>query len=254
GETLIKNIIAIIISIPFIVSVKTMNWINRDIKIFTKFVAIVAGASFIPIYAIFYLPFIDFLPYKIGVNIPQAMTIPIGAEQDQYKTTLIYKNIADGSKKEFSLEDTTWHDNTKWEYIDTKTELIKRGFTPEISSFNILDREKNDVTQRLLSQKHIALFVINDKNISPNISENLKESILYCDQHRITPIFVTRHNIIWLTNILCKLTDRTDFEVYNADETLLKSIIRAKFGIIELENGTIISKHNLNHPITQKRY
>lgn len=254
GATLLKNIVTLIVFIPFFRSVKKLEWINNDAGRFTRFMAIVAAASFIPIYAINYLPFVDFLPYKIGVNIPQAMATPEDAKQDEYETTLIYKSIENGVEREFAVEDTTWYDQTKWEYVDTKTKLIKKGYSPEIASFNIFDKDKNDVTDRILSEGiSVALFIINNKNISPEILTNIQKSVDTFKKNNITPVFVTRFEIDWLSNVLCSVENCTVYEVYNADETLLKSVIRAPFGVMVLRDGTILSKHNLNNQVIFKQ-
>lgn len=247
GATLLKNIISLIIFIPFFKSVKKLEWITNDNETFTKFVSIVALVLFIPIYSINNLPFLDFLPYKIGVNITDAMSVPENAEMDEYKTTLLYKNKIDGLVKEFSVDDTTWYDQTKWEYVDTKTELTKKGYTPPITSFNIFDKDKTDVTGRILSDKKtIALFIINDKKISSKVIKNISETINNLRSNNITPIFITRFEIDWLSGVLYSVDNNSVFEVYNADDTLLKSIIRTDFGLVMIKDGTIISKHNLN--------
>ena len=49
-----------------------------------------------------HLPFIDFRPYKVGANIPEGMTVPVGAPQDEYAITFIYEK--DGVQQEFTLD------------------------------------------------------------------------------------------------------------------------------------------------------
>ena len=62
------------------------------------------------VYCYRHLPIIDFRPYKIGVNIPNAMVVPQDAIPDKYSTTFIYKK--DGVEKEFTLENYPKGDST----------------------------------------------------------------------------------------------------------------------------------------------
>ncbi|MDR0845286.1 MAG: DoxX family membrane protein, partial [Tannerella sp.] len=55
-----------------------------------------------------HLPIIDFLPYKVGENIPKLMEFPPDAPQDVYH--FIYQK--DGVKKEFALADAPVSDST----------------------------------------------------------------------------------------------------------------------------------------------
>ena len=52
-----------------------------------------------------HLPLIDFLPYKVGVNIWEGMHAP-AVEPGETETVLVYRNLETGKLHEFSLEDT----------------------------------------------------------------------------------------------------------------------------------------------------
>lgn len=67
-----------------------------------------------------HLPLIDFLPYKVGVNIWEGMHAP-AVEPGETETVLVYRNLETGKLHEFSLEDTAWQDAGKWEWVDTRT-------------------------------------------------------------------------------------------------------------------------------------
>ena len=79
---------------------------------FAAFVTLGVGIS---VYSFNHLPMIDFLPYKVGVNITEAMRIPEGAPSDKYETIFIYEK--NGEQKEFTLEnypkgDASWKCDT----------------------------------------------------------------------------------------------------------------------------------------------
>ncbi len=48
------------------------------------------------------LPIFDFRPYKVGVNIPEAMETPEDAPKAEYENIFYYKNKNTGEVKKFS--------------------------------------------------------------------------------------------------------------------------------------------------------
>ena len=95
-----------------------------------------------------HLPILDFRPYKLGANIPALMSIPEGAPEDEYTYSFIYEK--DGVQKEFSLENAPADDST-WTFVDSKTELIKQGYVPPVTTFHIYNADDVDVTDQLLN-------------------------------------------------------------------------------------------------------
>ncbi len=99
GETLLKNIIFTTILLPYFFKYLFYRESIRARRRDRMLTLMVILFSLTPaIYAVVYLPIIDFLPYKIGVNIPQAMSIPEGEKEDVYDTKLVYKSIENGNE------------------------------------------------------------------------------------------------------------------------------------------------------------
>lgn len=82
-----------------------------------------------------HLPLIDFLPYKVGVNIWEGMHAPV-VEPGETETVLVYRNIKTGKLREFSLDDTAWQDAEKWEWVDTRTTDEMPAIRPLMSEFS----------------------------------------------------------------------------------------------------------------------
>ena len=63
-------------------------------------------------YCYCHLPLIDFLPYKIGVNIREEMHASSAAgPEGELQTVLVYRNrIRGGGAGSFALDDTEWQD------------------------------------------------------------------------------------------------------------------------------------------------
>lgn len=115
------------------------------------------------------MPIIDFRPYKVGVNIPVAMSIPEGAPQDEYEYSFIYEK--DGVQKRFTLDDVPADDST-WTFVDTESKLIKAGYVPPISDFIVTTFDGEDRTEQLLADT-TGVFLL----VSPRLEQANEERI-----------------------------------------------------------------------------
>jgi hypothetical protein len=156
-QTFIKNILFISLSIFLLINRKHLYPLVLPPleAVFTVlFVLIGVGIS---MYCFFHLPLIDFRPYKVGVNIYEAMQIPEGAKPDIYETTFIYEK--DGEQKEFNLENYPKNDKS-WKFVDQKTKLISKGYQPPIHDFTILNNDNEDISDIILSQPDTTFLLI----------------------------------------------------------------------------------------------
>jgi hypothetical protein len=196
-----------------------------------------AGILFIlfAMYNLRYLPVIDFLPYKTGVKIADKMAVPPDAPADVYETTFIYEK--NGIKKEFSLKDYPAND-TSWKFVDQKSVLLKKGYKPPIHDFSITAPDGEDLTQKVLSKQGYTLLMIS-KKLNEAGSRNLAAGFelgRYCIGKRI--------DFLILTSSGSEETRQynNDLAFGFADETTLKTMIRANPGYILLKDGTIVGK------------
>jgi hypothetical protein len=182
-----------------------------------------------------YLPLIDFLPYKTGVKIAEKMIIPEGVPADEYQTTFIYEK--NGVKKEFSLNNYPASDST-WKFVDQKSVLIKSGYKPPIHDFVITLPGGADITQEILKYKGCTVLMIS-KKLGEAGKKQLSDGFLlgnYCRTNGINFFVVTSSGTEEVKSI------ENGLIISTADETTLKTMIRANPGYILLKNGTIIGK------------
>ena len=106
------------------------------------------------------LPIIDFRPYKIGTNMPEAMAIPEDAKPDVYETKFIYEK--DGQQKEFTLENYPKGD-TAWKHVETISELVEKGYEPPIHDFTMDDIDMGDLTEDVLADPNYSFLVVCSK-------------------------------------------------------------------------------------------
>lgn len=238
-ETFYKNIVFFAAAFMLLKYRLQLKQSYTGIKEIILFV-VLAGIAFYPsFFGYTRLPLYDFRPYKIGVNIADAMKIPEGAPSDVYKTTLYYQK--DGVVKEFNENNIPWQDTT-WKYVDAKSEIIKKGYTPSIEDFNIQSLDGDDITDGVLSYDGYYFLAISYRLDKSNQKSVAKLNELYFKAKE------QGHGFACVTNSTAGDIDAfvaktgAAYPFFNADGTMLKTVIRANPGLILLYKGTIIGK------------
>jgi uncharacterized membrane protein YphA (DoxX/SURF4 family) len=190
-----------------------------------------------------HLPAIDFRPFKEGVNIPEQMSIPEDAPEDEYTYSFVYEK--EGVKKVFSLDDYPAEDSA-WTFVESRMELTKKGYTPPISAFVVYDREDNDAAGLILEQPS-NLFLLIAARLEKADDKHIGEiSNLYdYAQEKGIPFYCVTGSSgeeidAWIeqTGVECPFLQ--------ADEVLLKTIIRSNPGFVWMKDGSILKKWHYN--------
>lgn len=240
-QTFWKNIVLMILIIGLLVVSKNkrslflphVEWI-----LVLVFLGLGVGLS---VYSYRHLPLIDFLPYKVGVNIPEGMKIPDGAATDVYTTTFVYEK--NGVQKEFTLENYPKGDST-WTFVDQKSKLVSKGFVPAIHDFTIVTDRFEDITNQVLSNTAQSyLLVMYDLNKTPVDGAKRAEEIYLKYKNSVTEFYALTASSDEDIAKFRKLSGVT-FPFYKTDPTTLKTIIRANPGLVLIKNGTIQGKWN----------
>lgn len=193
-----------------------------------------------------HLPLIDFRPYKVGVNIPEAMQIPEDAPQEIYENTFFYKNKKNGEIKEFTEQNYPWQDTLNWEYHDMKSELVQEGYEPPIHDFRIETPDGEDIHD---------FFIYDENYVFMLIAYDLAKADLSAMDRVYTLADWANeqgYSFIGLTSSIpddyFQFMDEqgTGFEFFNCDEITLKTIIRSNPGLMVIKNGTIVGKWHAN--------
>jgi len=209
-------------------------------------IAIVLSVG-VGLYTYNFLPILDFLPYKVGANIPDEMKTPTGAQPDEFEETYNLQNKATHVTKVMTdkeyIKSNIWKDNN-WVIVgQPESRLIKKGFTPKIQDLAINDAQRNDYTSELLGNPYYSLVIvawdlnttdvdaINRINaLAVNLTQNYNiRTVLFTSSPvSVAQAFSKAHHLV--------------SEVFYVDEVPLKEMLRANPGIILLKNGTIINK------------
>lgn len=199
------------------------------------------------LYTYNFLPVMDFLPYKVGANLPDEMKTPPGAKPDEFELTYNLKNKSTGQNRVMTdkeyLKTGIWKD-TNWEVVgNPESRLVKTGFTPKIRDLAIQDAQGNNYTTELLNNPFYNLIVvaydlnntdeqaINRINaLAVNLTEqyNIRAVLLTSNSASDAAAFSKKHHLVP--------------EVFYADGVPLKTIVRSNPGVLLMKGGTVIGK------------
>jgi len=201
----------------------------------------------IGLYTYNFMPVIDFLPYKVGASIPDAMKIPAGAKPDEYEITYKLKNKKTGEAKVMTdkdyLKSGIWKDNN-WSVVGTpENRLVKKGYEPPIKDLSIQDAQGNNYTSELLSNPYNSLIVVaydlNHANIEAIGKLNAMAATLIQNFNTRT-ILLTSNSAKDAETFAKK--NHLVMEIFYADGVPLKSMVRANPGVLLIKNGVILNK------------
>lgn len=221
-----------------------------------QFVATVITAIIslgIGIYTVNYLPFIDFLPYKVGNNLPSLMVLPEGKQGDLFEQIYTMKNKKTGETKKVNdkvyMADKLWEDES-WEIIgEPESKLVKKGYDIPIPDLLITDADGADHTQEIIANPYYNLVIVAKDLSSTNI-----DAIQKINQAAIQ--LTKDYNglrVVLLTASASKdaqyLSDKMQLiaEIFYADLIPLKSMVRANPGVLLLKGGNVVGKWHYNN-------
>ena len=200
-----------------------------------------AGSMYLGYYCYIHLPLIDFLPYKVGVDIREAMHAS-GAEPAETETVLVYRNLETGRLEEFSLDDTEWQDTLKWEWVDTRTTSELPSIRPLVSEFALRDAG-GDATEEILATpgRLYMLCVTSFDRLPRGCSRRMARLVVRAAEEGARVVCLTPQPLYEET-----WYDFGTGEVhcYNIDASTMKTMLRAANGVVVLDDGTITAKRN----------
>jgi uncharacterized membrane protein len=241
-QTFFKNLIFITITIFLFVNRKRLSTpFKNPVVEWLLLGAFALSGIGISIHCFNHLPYIDFLPFKVGADIKKGMEIPDGAPADKYETTFVYEKS--GKQQEFTLENYPKGDPS-WKFVDQKTKLVQKGYEPPIHDFTIIDSDGNDLTQEVLNHDGDTYLLImydlsKTSEEGARKAELVYQKALEKDQHFYALTASSDDSIQ-------SFIQRTEvsFPFYKTDPTALKTVIRANPGLILINKGVVKAKWN----------
>lgn len=240
-QTFVKNLVLLPLAL-------VVWWRYRPDKIFAfkpLEVMLTVVFFFLSMYLGYYcyrhLPLVDFLPYKVGVNIREEMNRP-SSEPVEAETVLVYRNLETGELKEFALDDPEWQDAARWEWVDTRTSADLPSIRPLVGEFALRDAE-GDATEEVLATpgRLYMLCVTSPERLSRGCARRMARLTQRARQEGASIICLTPEPLYGMATY-----DFGGGEVrcYNIDASTMKTMLRAANGLVVLDDGTIADKRN----------
>ena len=203
------------------------------------------------LYTYNFLPVLDFLPYKVGNNLPSLMKMPPGAEPDVYEITYQLKNKATGETKTMTdkeyLKTEIWKDKN-WEIFgDQESKLIKKGYDVKIKDLKITDSQGTDYTAEIIENPYYNLVIVAydlDKTNVEAVRDMNALTINAAEEFNIRTVLLTSASAEGAEKF--SKENKLVMEIFYADNIPLKSMVRANPGLMLLKNGTVIDKWHFN--------
>jgi uncharacterized membrane protein YphA (DoxX/SURF4 family) len=239
--TFYKNVVLIVLAFILFLARKEIKPLFSGFPEWNVVGIAVLIILFVSINSYRFLPMIDFLPYKTGKDIKMQMIIPENAPRDVYKTVLIYRNKKSKETKEFS--DNNIPNDDVWEWIETKNELIKKGYTPPIHDFSISKLNGEDMTEQFLNEEGYRILIVQEqlKNSLPRGQKKLNDLVSKLMKDNEVKVWALTSSVeADIKNYTDK--NKVNYPFYNTDQTTLKTIIRSNPGVLLLKNNVILKK------------
>ena len=184
-------------------------------------------------------PLIDFLPYKIGNNLPNLMKAPAGAATDSITTLFIYEK--NGVKKKFTLDKAPFSDTT-WTFVDREDVAVRQGYRNPIHDFVLEHPDQGDITKEVLADNSYTFLFVSDKleDMNYNRMQEIMDVKLYADKHGYRFLGLTSSNPRAIEDWKYEYDDALTF--CSLDDRTLKTMMRPNPGLILIKRGTIYQK------------
>jgi hypothetical protein len=225
----------------------------------------IGASGFLCAYCLRHLPIIDFRAYKIGNNIREQMSLPPGAQPDQYVSILRYKNKTSGETGDYvmvsqgedqqpwfserGLKSLPWQDSL-WmaghEFVDSKSELVKKGEKPKITDFYVWDHDNADKTAAVLDEQgyHFWVVAYDMNKANQRAFQQLNALAAAAEKNQLPFVALTSTPYSELDPIRHELN--AAFPFYYADATVLKTIIRSNPGLLLLNGPVVVDMWHYN--------
>ncbi len=245
-ETFYKNVVLMVLAIIVFIYRKNMEPITSKKLNYTLGGVVTVAYIAIVFYSYNHLPVFDFRPYKVGVNIPEAMTVPEDAPKPEYENIFYYKNKNTGEVKKFTEQNYPWQDTINWAFENMESNLLQEGYKPPIHDFTIESQEGENIIDFFMYDENYVFMLVAYNLAKTNTSkqEEINQLASWAQENEM-PFICLTSSLADESNEFIEKTG-APYEFFNCDEITLKTIIRSNPGLVVLKQGTIAGKWHYN--------
>ncbi|SDH02047.1 BT_3928 family protein [Psychroflexus sediminis] len=239
-QSFIKDVILLILILILFFNEKYLKPIFAKASLKWIVFVMAIGCLYFAYHVLMHLPAIDFRAYKIGTHIPTAMTYPEGAQEAVYEYEWTFE--VDGEKQTYFTNGS--YPDVAGEFIGVNTKLIDEGYTPPIHDFSLMKNGQNYTDELMQEDKLLMVVAYNLSKTETEGWTEIKSAVEKASQENFKIIGLTASGEEAISKF--KGNFNLDFEFYFADETAIKTIIRANPGLVVIKKGTITNKLHWN--------
>ena len=234
--TFFKNVLLLIIVLFLVYRNTSLRALyNQQVQWLTGLYSLLFVFFFVYI-GTYYQPYLDFRPYKIGVNIPEALAV----EEPEREFVFIYEK--NGERKEFLLDNLP-SEEEGWVFVDRyeKTVSGQESVTPIIEDFTIY-RGATDITEDIIYDENYRVLLLSPDLETADDSEvdRINELYDYCVERGYEFACVTASTPqgveAWQENT------GAEYPFYFMDKTVIRTIARGNPCVLLLKGGAIVRK------------
>ncbi len=255
-QTFFKNmIILVFVLITFAMRKKFDNKMSP----FTKIIIFLFGAVVILYFMVQgfrHLPIFDFRPYKEGNKI----AVSVKNDNNSETVYLRYLHLVTGDTLLYTTKTLPHEDTALFNQLKFIEQVKEEQAMTEPDAFQenhlyLTNRDGDDVTAEILGNPDFQfILIINDldkaKKAYYSVLAELSEA---CDKHNID--FCAAIGSSWEDIDVFSAEIGVDFDIYAADPTELKTVVRANPGLVLLKYGYIMKKwHYRDIPVLEEIY
>jgi uncharacterized membrane protein YphA (DoxX/SURF4 family) len=181
-------------------------------------------------YAFAHLPFIDFLPYKVGSHIPTSMQ-PSAPFEYEY---IMLKDGKEVAYREYPMDES---------YEFKEMRLLNPEAQPKINDYNIW-RGDQDFTEFTLTGKKLLIIITKSNKANRKVFTRVQGIQNTLSSLGIEPIVLTSSEPSSIDAFMKSVG--INYPYFFGDATVLKTMVRSNPGFLFLENGTIRGKFHFN--------
>jgi hypothetical protein len=244
-ETFLKNIV---LDIFILILIFTRKHSKPGLSLVQQYLwttLIILGFFGFSMHSVKHLPPIDFRYWKEGKDLTLASSSPA-------TVYLVYQNIETGEEQSFLSEELPWEDSvwmSEWEF---KEQIIDQDEAQESHDLQILDEYGEDITDFILLNSEYQ-FIVCVPSIHDGNEEGLVKIMEIADELREYPyswILLSGSFEEEISDAYKKLGHSLPYG--QADDIVLKTMVRANPGVLLLKDGIILKKwHHNDFPDAQ---
>lgn len=187
------------------------------------------------IYSYRHLPIIDFMEWKVGNKMYTEKTLPV-------KYYVTYKNKQTGEEKEYLVPDYPYNDSvwmSQWEFLNQRIDDPNQHIGTDLQ---IVDMEGDDVTDIIIRNPdlHFMLIAWDLHKANKEALVKMKDFAREAEDDGYSFSVITSSLPEEIDTISKQF--ELDFSFYQADDVVLKTMVRSDPGLIMMKDGVVLGK------------